>query len=310
MKFLIKVPATSANLGPGFDAFGLALDLWNETTISTDSFTDSRKKTDRVFVSVRGEGTGLLPSNEKNMLVRTAQKLAERLGQSLPTFHAECVNAIPMSSGMGSSSAAILTGLLAGNALLASPLSREEILNLAAELEGHPDNVAPAMLGGLIVAIIEEHRVVGRQIPLGGDFHVTVVLPDFYLPTKQARAALPKRIPMKHAVYNISRAALVVEAFRSGDLTLLGQVMNDRLHQPYRLKLIPGAEGAMNAAREAGAQAVALSGAGPSLIAFSSKAEAGVGEAMRRAFEAEGLKARVLPLRVSGTGAEIIHMEA
>ena len=309
MKFLIKVPATSANLGPGFDAFGLALDLWNETTISTDAFTDSRKRTDKVFVSVRGEGAGLLPSNEKNMLVRTAQKLAERLGQSLPPFQAECVNAIPMSSGLGSSSAAILTGLLAGNVLLGSPLNRAEILNLAAEMEGHPDNVAPAMLGGLIVAIIEDHQVVGRQIPLGSDFHVTVVLPDFYLPTKQARAALPKRIPLKHAVYNISRAALVVEAFRSGDLTLLGQVMNDRLHQPYRLKLIPGAEAAMDAAHQAGAEAVALSGAGPSLIAFSSKAEAGLGEAMQRAFEAEGLKSRVFHLRASGRGAEIIQKE-
>ncbi len=214
-----------------------------------------------------------------------------------------------MSSGLGSSSAAILTGLLAGNVLLGSPLNRAEILNLAAEMEGHPDNVAPAMLGGLIVAIIEDHQVVGRQIPLGSDFHVTVVLPDFYLPTKQARAALPKRIPLKHAVYNISRAALVVEAFRSGDLTLLGQVMNDRLHQPYRLKLIPGAEAAMDAAHQAGAEAVALSGAGPSLIAFSSKAEAGLGEAMQRAFEAEGLKSRVFHLRASGRGAEIIQKE-
>jgi homoserine kinase len=305
MKFLIKVPATSANLGPGFDALGLALDLWNETTISTDPFTDSRKKTDKASVTVHGEGEGLLPSNEKNMLVRTAQKLADRLGQSLPPFHADCVNAIPMSSGMGSSSAAILTGLLAGNALLNSPLAQEELLNIAAEMEGHPDNVAPAMLGGLIVAIIEENKVVGRQIPLGGDFHVTVVLPDFYLPTKQARAALPKRIPMKHAVYNISRAALVVEAFRSGDLKLLGQVMSDKLHQPYRLKLIPGAQAAMEAAQQAGAEAVALSGAGPSLIAFSSKAEAGISESMRRAFEAEGLAARVFHLRASSMGAEI-----
>jgi homoserine kinase len=305
MKFLIKVPATSANLGPGFDALGLALDLWNETVISTDSFTDSRKKTDKVFVSVRGEGAGLLPGNEKNMLVRTAQKLAERLGQPLPPFQAECVNAIPMSSGLGSSSAAILTGLLAGNVLLGGPLGREELLNLAAELEGHPDNVAPAMLGGLVVAIIDGNKVVGRQIPLGGDFHVTVALPDFYLPTKQARAALPKRIPLKHAVYNLSRAALVTEAFRSGDLDLLGQVMDDRLHQPYRLRLIPGAIHAMQAAQAAGAQAVALSGAGPSLIAFASKAEAGIGESMKRAFEAEGLAARIFRLRPPGMGAGI-----
>jgi homoserine kinase len=134
---------------------------------------------------------------------------------------------------------------------------------------------------------------------------VTVASPDFYLPTKQARAALPKKVSMKNAIHNVSRAALVVEAFRNGDLDLLGEAMIDKLHQPYRLKLIPGAESVMRAAKEAGASAVALSGAGPSVIAFSSEAESGTGESMRRAFEAAGLKARVFNLRVSGLGAGI-----
>jgi len=317
MKFIIKVPATSANLGPGFDALGLALDLWNETKLSTDVETDARikrmgstdeetnKRIKRISVLIEGEGAGLLPSNEKNMLVRTAQKLADRVGKSLPLFQAECKNSIPLSSGMGSSAATILAGLLTGNVLLGNPLSREEILALASELEGHPDNVAPALLGGLVVSTINNGKVIARKIPMQENIYITIALPDFYLPTKQARAALPKRIPMKNAVHNISRAVLVTEAFRTGDLSLLGEAMTDKLHQPYRLRLIKGGESVMEAAKEAGAAAVALSGAGPSVIAFSSKAETGIGESMKRAFEAAGVKARIFNLGVSSRGAEI-----
>jgi homoserine kinase len=298
MKIAIRVPATSANLGPGFDALGLALDLWNETVVTP---------ADEFAVTVSGEGVDRLAPGKTNLIVRAAQKLADHARILLPPFRAECVNAIPLSSGMGSSSAAILTGLLAGNALLDEPLTREEILNFASEMEGHPDNVAPALLGGLVVAIIDDGKVIARQIPIGMDVCITIVLPDFYLPTKQARAALPKRIPMKNAIHNISRAVLVTEAFRMGDLNLLGKAMTDALHQPHRLKLIPGAQSAMDAAMEAGASAVALSGAGPSLIAFS-KTESGIGESMKRAFESAGLQARVIPLRVSAEGANV-HKE-
>ena len=296
MKFQIKVPATSANLGPGFDALGLALDLWNETVITPAK---------DYSVEVRGEGKDRLSSGENNLIVRTARRLAERAGKSLPPFHAKCVNQIPLSSGLGSSAATILTGLLAGNALLENPLSSEEILNFASELEGHPDNVAPALMGGFVISMAKEGRVIARQISLGLELHITVALPDFYISTKQARAALPKRVPMKNAVHNISRAVLVTEALRSGDLSLLGEAMTDKLHQPYRLRLIPGAQSAMQAAREAGASAVALSGAGPSLIAFASKADAGIGESMRRAYEATGLSTRIFNLRVSSRGAQI-----
>lgn len=295
MKFTIKVPATSANLGPGFDALGLALDLWNVTTITSAK---------EFSVRVTGEGAGRLASGKNNLLVRVAQRLAERAGKSLPPFHAECVNQIPLSSGMGSSSAAIVTGMLAGSALLENLFSREEILNLACEMEGHPDNVAPAMLGGLVVSTMEQGKVIARQIPVGMNVHITIVLPDFYLPTKQARAVLPKKVSMKNAIHNISRTALVIEALRNGDLDLLGKAMTDKLHQAHRLKLIPGAASAMEAAKEAGASAVALSGAGPSVIAFST-GEADVGESMKRAFEAAGLEARIFRLGVSSRGAEI-----
>ena len=304
MKFTIKAPATSANLGPGFDTLGLTLDLWNETTITPAKDFSAQ---------VSGEGAGRLALGKNNLLFRAAQRLAERAGRSLPPFHAECVNHIPLSSGMGSSSAAILTGLLAGNALLENPFSREEILDFACEMEGHPDNVAPAMLGGLVVSTMEQGNVIARQIPIMGGrlslpLQITIALPDFYLPTKQARMALPKKVSMKNAIHNISRTALVVEALRNGDLDLLSKVMTDTLHQPYRLKLIPGAQSAMDAAREAGASAVALSGAGPSVIAFSA-GESGVGEAMKRAFEAAGFEARIFCLGVSSRGVEVGNRE-
>ncbi len=296
MKLSIKAPATSANLGPGFDTLGLALDLWNETTITPAK---------EFSVQVSGEGEGKLTSGKNNLLVRAGQRVAERAGRALPPFHAECVNQIPLSSGMGSSSAAILTGMLAANALLENPFTREEILNLASEMEGHPDNVAPALLGGLVISMVENGQVIARKIPVDARIRVTIALPDFYLLTKQARAALPKRVLRKDAVHNISHAALVVEALRNGDLDLLGKAMTDKLHQPYRLKLIPGAASAMRAAKEAGASAVALSGAGPGLIAFAAKTEPMISEAMKRAFEAAGVEARIFRLGATSRGAEI-----
>ena len=295
MKFTVKVPATSANLGPGFDALGLALDLWNESTFElAEDFN----------VYVEGEGKDRLPQGKNNMIIRAAQKLAEGAGKKLHPFVVHCVNNIPPGSGLGSSAAATLTGLLAANVLTGSNLSDDEILCLATELEGHPDNVAPALMGGLVVSTVSDQKVIVRKLPIT-PMHVTVVLPDFHFPTKEARNSLPKKVGMKDAVHNISRAVLVTEAFRTGDLSLLGEVMDDKLHQPYRLKLIPGAEEAMDAMKAEGAWAVALSGAGPSLIAFS-EAETGIGSAAKRAFEGAGLSARIFQLGVSSRGAEIV----
>jgi homoserine kinase len=296
MKIQVKVPATSANLGPGFDTLGLALDLWNVSVFEPG---------EQLSIFVEGEGAGKIEEGKNNLIVQAAMKLAELAGKELPAFTLKCVNNIPMSSGLGSSSAAILTGLLGANILLSDPFTREQILDIAAEMEGHADNVSSALLGGLTLSHMDEGKVIVRQVPIGMDVQITIVLPDFRLSTKEARAALPKLFSMKDAVYNISRTALVLDAFRCGDLSLLGDAMNDKLHQPYRLKLIPGAQSAMGAAKQAGASAVALSGAGPSVITFSSDADSDIGEGMKRAFEEAGLKARIFNLGVSGSGAEI-----
>lgn len=301
MKILVKVPATTANLGPGFDALGLALDLWNEATFTTTS-------DGQVTVSVCGEGEGKLPDGPENPIVDAALRVYAMANMPCPGLRIECLNRVPIGSGLGSSSSALLIGLMGANAVLENPFTDEEILKLAIEIEGHPDNVAPAMLGGLVASIVHDDRVISLKLPTKANrspMHVTIVLPDFDFPTKQARAVLPKQIDRQDAIYNISRAVLVTEALRTGDLDLLGHAMNDRLHQPYRLPLIPGAQTAMDAARQAGAAAVALSGAGPSLIAFAGKQDSTIGLAMQQAFADAGLRSRIFELGTSYEGAEV-----
>lgn len=298
MKVLVRVPATSANLGPGFDALGLALSLWNEVEfVPAEAFS----------LDVEGEGAARIARTSRNLVVRSARRVYEMLGREMPPLRIRCRNRIPPTSGLGSSSAAVLGGLLGANALLGNPLPQDEVLALASAIEGHPDNVAPALLGGLVVSAAAHPKpeILARRLPIR-PCAITVVLPEVEFPTARARAILPKRVTLEDAVHNIGRAVLVYEALRRGDLELLGRAMQDALHQPHRLRLIPGAQEALRAAREAGAAAVALSGAGPGLIAFSGQRAPGIGSGMKRAFEAAGLRARVFHLRVARRGAHVI----
>lgn len=292
----VRVPATTANLGPGFDALGMALSLWNEAVFIPTN--DSS-----IGIQVYGEGKQALPSDERNLVLGSAFQLYALVGASPAGIRVYCLNRIPLASGLGSSSAAMLTGLLGANYLLGQPLSPEELLNLAAQNEGHPDNVAPALLGGLVAAVLQGEKVIACRWPVK-PLAVTVVLPDFSFPTRVARAVLPSLIDRQDAIYNLGRVPLVLWALEKGDLDLLREVMDDRLHQPYRLPLIPGAEAAMEAARKAGA-AVALSGAGPALIAFSAGHQPAIGDAMQCAFRQAGLSSRVFHLRVSRQGAVV-----
>ncbi|GAB4430334.1 MAG: homoserine kinase [Anaerolineales bacterium] len=299
MKIHVKVPATTANLGPGYDALGLALNLWNEAEFVR---TDDK----RICVNVSGEGAERLPRNAKNAISQAALQIYAQARQPCPGLRINCLNRIPLGSGLGSSSAAVLTGMLGANALLGNPFTPEEILQLAAQSEGHPDNIAPALLGGLVVSLVHEKRVHAMKLPLQKEhpgIQITIVLPAFRLSTQAARKLLPEQVAHADAVFNISRVVLVIEALRSSDLELLGIAMKDRLHQPYRLPVIPGASAALEAGKKAGAAAVALSGAGPSLIAFASIRDAGIGSAMKRAFESAGLSARVFEVATSDEGA-------
>jgi homoserine kinase len=295
----VRVPATTANLGPGFDCLGLALDLWNDVrfTLAGDS----------VVVTARGEDSETLPTDATNLVARSFLRLCEEAGEAAPAgLRIDCEVRIPLSSGLGSSSAAIVAGLLGANTLLGRPFDRGRLLELAADIEGHPDNVAAALLGGLTIVVQRGDTLLTKKI-LVPEVHVALAVPDLPFSTRTARAGLPAQVPMADAVFNLQRTPLVVEALRTADYELLSQVMDDRLHQASRLKLIRGGRTAWLAAQEAGAAAVAVSGSGPSLIAFVSLATdaARIARVMAEAFAAEGVPAIPLGLSASAAGATV-----
>jgi homoserine kinase len=239
MKLKIEVPATTANLGPGFDCLALTLDLWNEAEI--EPAADFR-------VEITGEGTTQLPTDENNLVIRAYLRCLESQGLTRPGgLHIYMTNRIPIGSGLGSSASAVVMGILAANTLHELRMGMDEMIRLAAAMEGHADNAAAALLGGLVVISQAEEVIYQRfEIPM---IQVVIIVPDFHFPTREARAALPASINRGDAVFNLGLVPLVVQALRDGDLPLLARVMDDRLHEPYRLKLIPGAAGRSPVAR-------------------------------------------------------------
>ncbi|TAK14421.1 MAG: homoserine kinase [Anaerolineae bacterium] len=294
--FRVHVPATSANLGPGFDTLGLALNLWNETTFETGAA--------RFRLDIEGEGAQSLPTDKTNAIYAAFATTYAAAKQTPPAgVHIHCLNRIPLGAGLGSSAAAALTGILAANHLLNEVFDRGQVIALATELEGHPDNVAPAMLGGLTISAAGRNGPLTRRAA-SPDLSLVVVIPDFRLATKKARRALPDSYSRADAVASVGRAALVVEALRANDRALLAEAMADSLHQPYRLPLIPGAAQALAAAQALGA-AAALSGAGPGVIAFPPADPQPVARAMQAAFTAAGKASRALFLHTSADGARV-----
>ncbi|MCW5861961.1 MAG: homoserine kinase [Anaerolineae bacterium] len=316
----VSVPATSANLGPGFDCLGLALELRNEVTVTAGGPLlpyDDPRPTDYA-VAVSGIDADKVPADSRNLLVQAADTLFQRAGRRPAALTVNADNQIPVGSGLGSSSAAIIAGLLAANAVSEAGWTQRRLLRLAVAMEGHPDNVAPALLGGLVLGVLPDAtygpaELILRRMPPPRPA-VVVVLPDFPFLTADARAALPPAVPRADAIFNASRVALLLHALTSDDPDCLRVAMGDRLHQPYRLPLIPGAPAAYEAAYAAGALGVALSGAGPSLLAFvADNGVAGdgaaVGRAMSDAFAAAGLASRTWLLRPSAAGARLTATE-
>ena len=305
-EIIVHVPATTANLGPGFDCLAMALDLWNEVSFSATGIGTS--------IVINGYGADTLPRDGSNLIVQSMQRLFQLTGCQLPAgLSIHCENQIPLGSGLGSSAAAVLAGVLGANEMCGEPLSMEQILQLAVEIEGHPDNAAAAVHGGLVIIGHTGSRLVTYplgMVRVGGEsLQTAVVLPDIQLSTHDARAALPVQVPLTDAVFNIGMNALVVQALRDGDLALLGEVMLDRLHQPYRLRLIPGAEQAITAARKRGAAAAALSGAGPAVIAFGLEDMQAVAEVMMAEFTRVGLQSQSFFAPVSETGAWVERVD-
>jgi homoserine kinase len=301
-KVSVSTPASTANLGAGFDCLGLALNLRNVVEL-WDTGRGSGLEID-----VEGEGEERLPTDAGNLIYRAAERVFIRLNKrpgGLLRLHA--INGIPLGSGMGSSAASVVGGLVAANALVADQhggLPRDEILRMAYELEGHPDNAAAALYGGLTIVSATGEELMARAVAVP-TMRVVIALPDLRLSTAEARAALPAQVPLADAVYNLGHALFTVQALAAGDEALLRWAVGDRLHQPYRQRLIPGYATVVAEARKAGAAAVALSGAGPSLVAFAFAKHAEIAEAMRAAFEVNGLKCRTFVLPVDGQGVQV-----
>lgn len=252
----VRVPATSANLGSGFDSCGIALALHN---------TARMEEWDRIDISA-SDGT-CIPTTEQNLIFRSARAVYELCGKKLCGMRIVQTNAIPMARGLGSSSACIAAGVIGANALLGEPLSRQEVLELAVQLEGHPDNAAPAILGGFVVSACQGRQVITVKKEMGSELCWGAFIPDFPLLTKKARAVLPESVAHADAVFNVQRAALLAAAFCEKRYDLLETAMQDKLHQPYRMRLIAGADEVVQTARESGAAAVCISGAGPTILA-------------------------------------------
>src|SRR5262245_16488834 len=297
MRLRVRVPASTANLGPGFDALALALALYNEVVA---------EEADGVRVAVEGEGAGRLPTDERNVVARGVRSAYEAAGRRFRGCALACVNRIPAARGLGSSAAAWVGGLVAGNALLGSPLSREALLGLAARAEGHPDNVAAAVLGGLTVSCGTPHGVTALTLPVPKNLAWVVLVPEVTSATAEARALLPRTVPREDAVFNVQRVALLLAGLQTALPAALSVALEDRLHQPYRLKLFPWMPAVAAAARAAGSLGCVLSGAGPSLLAVVDGDGRAVGQAMEEALSGAGVRGRARSLDVDAAGASSI----
>jgi homoserine kinase len=275
----------------------LALDWWNSIEVET---------ADRgLQIEVDCPEGVEIPRNRRNLVVYGMDAVYRLAGQKRPPCRIHITTRIPIARGLGSSSAAIVGGLVAANALLDNAYSRDELVTIATQIEGHPDNVAPALLGGLMVAAMEGKQVTVARFPVPRELRCVLFVPDLTLLTKRARGILPKRIPRADAIYNASRVALWIAALRERRWEWLEAATQDRLHQPYRAKLVPGMYALFDAAMKAGARGAALSGAGPSVIAFAVHHGEPVARAMAQAARRMGLAGSTRIVTVSPHGAQV-----
>lgn len=298
MEFRIRLPGSTANLGPGYDALGMALSIYNHVVVKTRSQPG-------VSFCIEGEGADILPADGENLFYRAAQFAAQRAGKILPGIDIHMHNTVPLARGLGSSSTAIVGGVVAANHLLCEPFSPGEMLDIATAIEGHPDNVSPCLLGGLTASVMDDNRVACVRALPPEELRAVVAIPEFELKTEDARNVLPDNISHRDAVFSTSRACLVTAALITGNFEHLAVGMQDRLHHPYRAKLIPGFDQMLAEAVKAGAWGAALSGAGPTLIALTTRNADAIGRAMIDIWAKKNIQARYRILKVDPSGATV-----
>jgi len=261
-KKTIFVPATSANVGPGFDCLGIALDMYNE--IEYDLVGDSGD----FEAEIIGEGQDSLSNGKENLVYFSFKKTFDFFKKNPPGIKIKQINRIPLSRGLGSSSAAIVGGIVLANEVLGNTLTINEMLKIAVDIEGHPDNVAPALLGGFVISFKENDDIISKKINVPEQISSTVIVPNFQLSTKDSRGVLPKAVPMEDAIFNISRATLLISSLITEDYEMIKLAFADKLHQNYRATLIPGLLEVIEEAEKMDILGTALSGAGPSIIIY------------------------------------------
>lgn len=298
-KICIQVPATSANCGPGYDSLGVACTLYNVLTF------EILPPADGLLLKVSGEGSEYLAASEDNLAFNSffavwkAARPDDAVGLKITMD-----NKIPMSRGLGSSSSAIVAGVYAANVFCGSRFSQDELLNFATEIEGHPDNVAPALLGGFTISYMEGGKAHSLSFKPALPLKLIAAVPEHKLATALARQAIPQQIRHIDAVFNVSRASLLVAALMSGSGQYLAAGLEDKLHQPYRAHLIPGLQDVFNAAKKAGAYNAIISGAGSTVMAYAA-ADAdheGIADAMQQAFAMHGQKCQTHILDIDYQG--------
>lgn len=276
MKVSYKVPATTANLGPGFDCLGLALPIYNIITIeetvmpSTGIEVNVMKDFENAELI---EELDSIPNDKDNIVYKAVEILYNLVGQDPSEIKINIKSSIPIAKGLGSSASVIVGGLMAANDLLGNPADEAALLSIATEAEGHPDNVVPAILGGLVMSSMEDDgSVIYRRLDWPEDWHITVCIPDFELATNISRSVLPEKVPMEDAKFNARRLAMLIHAIDTVDAKLMKSALEDRLHQPYREKLVPGFKEIKEALKhEENVLGTVISGAGPSIVIFSQK---------------------------------------
>ena len=292
----IKIPATSANMGPGFDCLGIALDIWNVVSVERGARG----------VDISGYGEDDLPRDSSNMVLASAERAFREIGEPVPEMRVRCHNDIPTARGLGSSSAALVGGLMAGSALNGDPLSRNDLLQIAARVEGHPDNVAPAIYGGMRIAALENGVVTSAPVPVPPELSAVLYIPSIAMPTDEARGLLGAEVSRADAVFNIARAALLVRAMATGDLRHLRIATDDRLHQPARQAIFFPMKNIIRAALGAGALGAFLSGAGSTVLALAVEKEFTIGYEMADAAAKSGLDGEIRIVKPTALGAHVV----
>ena len=301
--YIVRVPATTANIGSGFDTLGISLGLYNVVQFIPQSRMDLLD----TIITAEGEGKDQIEYGLDNMIIKAMYETARIAGKTLPGGKMHLINRIPFARGLGSSSAALASGVFLANLLMDQPFSREEILNITADMEGHPDNAAPAILGGFCMAVIKNGKVIAERIDIPSSWKAVVTIPDFELHTEKARGVLPKGYKREDVVYNIGAVSFLMAGFMYQKPEYLQLGLDDRIHVPYRLDLIPGSRQVISKAEKAGAFGVTISGSGPTMIAFAPEDKSDeIGLAMVSGFEEAHISSRYMILSFDQTGISAI----